>query len=193
MDEEQRILDEVQAQSEGKQTAGEQPGEVDQDHAELPEATPEEADQVQLEEDDDANMSIKEKVTEETRGRHLADVADLNRSYNATEKLNPGDDEMMYDPNAHQENLTEVGNQPEENQQELEIDEANKNIFDEIDEEPPKNSLMSAEEIEIIQNSWAQLETLGIERVGIVLFKNIFRLAPEAIGLFPFKDEANVF
>lgn len=92
-------------------------------------------------------MSIKEKMTEETRGRHLADVADLNRSYNATEKLNPGDDEMMYDPNAQQETYTEVGNQQEE---QLEIDENNKNIFDEIDEEPPKNDLMSAEEIEVI-------------------------------------------
>jgi hypothetical protein len=33
----------------------------------------------------------------------------------------------------------------------------------------------------------------GAEKVGTVLFKNIFKIAPEALALFPFKDLENFY
>jgi len=45
----------------------------------------------------------------------------------------------------------------------------------------------------LVIESWAKAEKLGAEKVGIVLFKNIFKLAPEALQLFSFKDKPNLY
>lgn len=41
--------------------------------------------------------------------------------------------------------------------------------------------------------SWALVETLDPEVVGVMLFKNIFEIAPEAVQMFSFKDEPNMY
>ena len=48
--------------------------------------------------------------------------------------------------------------------------------------------------IEIVEETWAKAAALGADKVGVLLFKNIFTIAPEAINLFvSFKDEANLY
>ena len=47
---------------------------------------------------------------------------------------------------------------------------------------------------EIVEESWAKAAALGADKVGVLLFKNIFTIAPDAINLFvSFKDEANLY
>ena len=38
-----------------------------------------------------------------------------------------------------------------------------------------------------------QVEAIGVETVGVLLFKNIFTVAPGALELFSFKDEKNLY
>ena len=38
--------------------------------------------------------------------------------------------------------------------------------------------------IEIVEESWAKVAALGADKVGVLLFKNIFTIAPDAIHLF---------
>jgi len=51
---------------------------------------------------------------------------------------------------------------------------------------------LASKEIDLVQKTWHQVNKLGAETVGVALFKNIFKLAPEAIKLFPFKADPNV-
>ena len=45
---------------------------------------------------------------------------------------------------------------------------------------------LSQERINLIQTTWNAAYGLGDETVGVLLFKNIFRIAPEAKNLFSF-------
>eukprot|EP00055_Hartaetosiga_balthica_P006531 m.20632 g.20632 ORF g.20632 m.20632 type:complete len:166 (+) comp5267_c0_seq1:447-944(+) len=47
--------------------------------------------------------------------------------------------------------------------------------------------------IKTIQDSWDKVEGVGFQTVGILLFKRIFELAPEAIALFSFRDEPDMY
>ena len=47
--------------------------------------------------------------------------------------------------------------------------------------------------IEIVEESWAKAAALGADKVGVLLFKNIFTIAPEALQLFSFKDEPDLY
>jgi len=58
---------------------------------------------------------------------------------------------------------------------------------------PEQAKPLSAQEVELIQGSWKKAGNLGVEKVGVLLFKHIFELAPEALQLFSFKDEKNVY
>jgi len=40
-----------------------------------------------------------------------------------------------------------------------------------------------------LESSWAAVEALGLEKVGVLFFKRIFEIAPSALALFSFKDE----
>mmetsp|Transcript_108190 Transcript_108190/g.345527 ORF Transcript_108190/g.345527 Transcript_108190/m.345527 type:complete len:218 (-) Transcript_108190:129-782(-) len=48
---------------------------------------------------------------------------------------------------------------------------------------------ISRVDIHLVQESWSKVEAMGEEAVGVALFRNIFTAAPEALGLFPFKDD----
>lgn len=45
----------------------------------------------------------------------------------------------------------------------------------------------------IVESTWATAATLGVETVGVLLFRNIFEIAPGALALFPFKDEPDLY
>lgn len=47
-------------------------------------------------------------------------------------------------------------------------------------------------DIDLVQQTFARVALLGAETVGWILFMNIFRIAPEAVGLFPFKDDPDI-
>jgi hypothetical protein len=51
---------------------------------------------------------------------------------------------------------------------------------------------MAPDTNKLVQMSWAQVEALTLETVGVLFFKRVFEIAPEAITLFSFRDEANV-
>jgi hypothetical protein len=55
------------------------------------------------------------------------------------------------------------------------------------------DSTLTAERIKLIKDSWAKAMGLGQETVGVLLFKNIFTIAPGALQLFSFKDEPNLY
>jgi len=44
----------------------------------------------------------------------------------------------------------------------------------------------------LVQSSWPTVEALGVETVGILFFKRVFEIAPDALQMFSFKDEENV-
>ena len=47
--------------------------------------------------------------------------------------------------------------------------------------------------MDTIKASWAKAEPLGVETIGVILFKHIFAAAPGALQLFPFKDVENLY
>jgi len=47
---------------------------------------------------------------------------------------------------------------------------------------------LTTEEVKDVKASWVKVAALGSEEVGVLLFKEIFRLAPDALSLFSFKD-----
>jgi hemoglobin-like flavoprotein len=48
--------------------------------------------------------------------------------------------------------------------------------------------------IEIVEESWAKAAGAGAETVGVLLFKNIFTIAPDALEIFvSFKDEPDLY
>mmetsp|Transcript_15695 Transcript_15695/g.46822 ORF Transcript_15695/g.46822 Transcript_15695/m.46822 type:complete len:186 (-) Transcript_15695:67-624(-) len=45
-----------------------------------------------------------------------------------------------------------------------------------------------AKTVELVQTSWKQVtDTVDVETAGVILFKHIFRIAPQALPLFSFK------
>jgi len=52
---------------------------------------------------------------------------------------------------------------------------------------------LTGADIKLVKDSWASAAALGAETVGILLFKNIFTIAPAALDLFSFKDEKDVY
>ena len=47
--------------------------------------------------------------------------------------------------------------------------------------------------VQEVENSWKKVAALGVENVGVLLFKNIFTIAPEALELFSFRNEPNLY
>jgi predicted DNA-binding WGR domain protein len=43
-----------------------------------------------------------------------------------------------------------------------------------------------------VQTSWDRINEIGREKVGIILFLNIFKAAPAALQMFSFKDEKDL-
>jgi hypothetical protein len=44
----------------------------------------------------------------------------------------------------------------------------------------------------LVQESWAKVEALGLETVGVLFFMRIFEISPGAVKMFSFRDEPNV-
>ena len=42
-------------------------------------------------------------------------------------------------------------------------------------------------------DSWKIVDDIGSETVGVILFKNIFTIAPGALDLFSFKNEPDIY
>mmetsp|Transcript_108190 Transcript_108190/g.345529 ORF Transcript_108190/g.345529 Transcript_108190/m.345529 type:complete len:138 (-) Transcript_108190:776-1189(-) len=62
-------------------------------------------------------------------------------------------------------------------------------LIDELIAEHALQPLTDAE-IGIVENTWKQVAGLGVETVGVILFKHIFTIAPDALGLFAFRKES---
>jgi len=52
---------------------------------------------------------------------------------------------------------------------------------------------ISEAQLSLLESTWTAAKGLGVETVGVLLFKNIFTAAPEALALFSFKDEADLY
>jgi len=48
---------------------------------------------------------------------------------------------------------------------------------------------LTAHELTMVERSWMKVEALGVENVGVLLFKNIFAIEPACLHLFSFKNE----
>jgi hypothetical protein len=64
-----------------------------------------------------------------------------------------------------------------------------------FDESPsPKNQDQNlTKTIKLTQESWTKVVEIGLEPAGIIFFKHVFKIAPEALQLFSFKDEPDVY
>ncbi|CAK0893034.1 unnamed protein product, partial [Prorocentrum cordatum] len=54
-------------------------------------------------------------------------------------------------------------------------------------------AVLTEEQVSVIETTWKQAAALGAETVGVLLFKQIFDIAPQALQLFAFKDEPNLY
>jgi len=50
---------------------------------------------------------------------------------------------------------------------------------------------LTTKEVGIVEATWKKAAGLGVEKVGVLLFHNIFKLAPEALQLYSFRNETN--
>ena len=66
-------------------------------------------------------------------------------------------------------------------------------IEDDLDIQPKKINQLTNQQIEMISESWRVVDEIGSEAVGVLLFKNIFTIAPGALELFSFKDEYDLY
>lgn len=57
---------------------------------------------------------------------------------------------------------------------------------------PPAEPTM-ATTVSAVQSTWKVAASLGADTVGVLLFKHIFRIAPQALALFSFKDEPDLY
>jgi len=64
---------------------------------------------------------------------------------------------------------------------------------DEVKENRVENIMPMNEVQKYVTTTWAAVEGVGLEAAGIDLFKNIFAIAPEALQLFSFKDEKDLY
>ena len=58
---------------------------------------------------------------------------------------------------------------------------------------PERTMSVQPNHVEEVEKSWAKVAALGVENVGVLLFKNIFAVAPEALELFSFKNEPDLY
>ena len=132
-------------------------------------------------------------MTKETRGTDLAAMKDdMAKSYNATEKMAAVEEEQLYDPADQIEANTDI-DKVIDNQSDGEGLEM---LYGDEEINPPKaeeQGIFSSSTIQNVEDSWKSVESLGLEKVGVVLFKNIFKIAPGAIDLFSFKDEPDLY
>jgi len=56
-----------------------------------------------------------------------------------------------------------------------------------------KTAVLSSAQVDAVTASWDKVEALGAETVGVLLFKRIFEIAPEALQFFSFKDEPDLY
>ena len=89
-------------------------------------------------------QEIDVKLTEDTKGKNIKDMTELNKSYNATEKVKAGNDEKFYDQDLHQDNLTEgyQAHQEEEDHESIEGVDIFGNLI-----HPKKQELLTNEQI----------------------------------------------
>mmetsp|Transcript_28821 Transcript_28821/g.41072 ORF Transcript_28821/g.41072 Transcript_28821/m.41072 type:complete len:162 (+) Transcript_28821:160-645(+) len=52
---------------------------------------------------------------------------------------------------------------------------------------------LNEETIIIVQNSWNNVRSCGIEKVGLEFFRNVFSADPEVLQKFKFRGEENVY
>ena len=100
-------------------------------------------------------------------------------------------EDYFEEPKARQfDQLTEVKKEAQP-VAELQDDDLNElNFMETIAEKKPPTI---DDQIKLVRESWTTVRGLGLDRVGQLLFRNIFKLAPEALQLFSFKDEPNLY
>ena len=56
-----------------------------------------------------------------------------------------------------------------------------------------EDGALTPHRIRLIQASWQKVRGLGSETVGVLLFKNIFTIAPGALQLFTFRNRKDLY
>ena len=61
--------------------------------------------------------------------------------------------------------------------------------------QPKQNeeAVLTEDQVSVVEKTWKQAAALGAETVGVLLFKQIFDIAPQALQLFPFKDDRELY
>lgn len=51
---------------------------------------------------------------------------------------------------------------------------------------------LNRQDVDVVQRTWALITGAGAENIGVLLFRHIFTIAPEALSLYKFRSEPNV-
>jgi len=59
---------------------------------------------------------------------------------------------------------------------------------------PKKEAISISDEAKsLVRESWQDAKDLGIDTIGVILMKNIFRLKPDALQLYSFRDTPKLY
>ena len=96
-----------------------------------------------------------------------------------TEKMQQDGEDYFEEPKARQfDQLTEVNKKPP-GVGELNDDDLNELNF--METIADKKAPTIDDQIYLVRESWGSVKALGLDRCGQLLFRNIFKLAPEAL------------
>ena len=126
------------------------------------------------------DLALQPNFTKDTRGAKLAqNKDDFNKSFAMTEKMQQDGEDYFEEPKARQfDQLTEVNKKPT-GVGELNDDDLNELNF--METIADKKAQTIDDQIYLVRESWGSVKALGLDRCGQLLFRNIFKLAPEAL------------
>ena len=115
-------------------------------------------------------------------GANLDDI--VNKSVAMTEMIKPQNDQnALIENNENFENFTDINqDQVQQKEDQFNIDDHLGFMDDDLEIAPTELS----QNIKLVKESWAKFEKLGLDKCGQAFFRNIFKIAPTAILLFPF-------
>ena len=138
-------------------------------------------------EGDDQSLMVGEKVTLGTNLNQNLD-ADM-KSMAQTEKMGRQGSGDFYDKKAENfDNKTDI----DKNAKEEKSDDEGLGFMDD-EEIQPKQTMGNQFYIEKVTESWKLVQKIGYDKFGPILFKNLFKIQPDLLQLFSFKDEANLY
>jgi hypothetical protein len=66
-------------------------------------------------------------------------------------------------------------------------------FMDEEEIQPKQSAAMLEQHLQHIHSSWKLVEDIGLDRFGMVFFKNMIKFCPDILPIFPFNSIPNMY